>query len=198
MGRFVQWGNFSFEQPRVCGQLELEPPSPFHYSLGRRLSLTLNYGEVGWGKTSTQIRERCCPNSYHGAIWLSWGIRHAHNIKNDLHLVLSVLRLKVDTDLFSFFCFCFYRTILFYLLIFYSVSLGKRFPLNTFDVQPFSCFPTPNGVLRTQRWTSPFLKTQKKSETRMTASVLRQNLNTWKFKNNANLIWEYKTCEFSW
>ena len=102
MGRFVQWGNFSFEQARVCGQLELEPPSPFHYSLGRRLSLTLNYGEVGWGKTSTQIRERCCPNSYHGAIWLSWGIRHAHNIKNDLHLVLSVLRLKVDTDLFIF------------------------------------------------------------------------------------------------
>ena len=92
--------NFSFEQARVCGQLELEPPSPFHYSLGRRLSLTLNYSEVGWGKTSTQIRERCCPNSYHGVIWLSWGIRHAHNIKNDLHLLLSVLRLKVDTDLF--------------------------------------------------------------------------------------------------
>ena len=110
MGRFVQWGNFSFEQARVCGQLELEPPSPFHYSLGRRLSLTLNYGEVGWGKTSTQIRERCCPNSYHGAIWLSWGIRHAHNIKNDLHLVLSVLRLKVDTDLFSFFFFFFFFT----------------------------------------------------------------------------------------
>lgn len=147
MGRFVQWGNFSFEQARVCGQLELEPPSPFHYSLGRRLSLTLNYGEVGWGKTSTQIRERCCPNSYHGVIWLSWGIRHAHNIKNDLHLVLSMLRLKVDTYFFSFWVFIlFYRTILFYHLIFYSVSLGKRFPLNTFDVQPYAClFPPPMG-----------------------------------------------------
>ena len=40
-----------------------------------------------------------------------------------------------------------------------------------------------------------YLKKQKKSETRMTASIIKQALNTLTVKNNADLIWQY-TCKF--